>query len=185
MGFQLLPQGGAVFQVRMRHHHLFRRFVIGCPIAAMPGGRRGFLLRRRFGPAGRRFRGCFVRRRFLQYVFGLFRRSRKLRKAQQQLAQLANRCFFVRHQAGQITERLQGRFQLAVLLFAQRRPRPLEQTQQFFAFDFDGLHACSLSRNRRTSGYTSTSFNERFAWLVLSFLPRPVVCPTAIQFAAR
>ena len=47
------------------------------------------------------------------------------------------------------------------------------------------LASFNNSRKRRCTGSASTSFIERFALWVRSFLPRPVVRPSTSQLAAR
>jgi len=82
-------------------------------------------------------------------------------------------------------------FQFFLLLTLLNKTNWLEKLSKpelityFWVFLFIFYCAQSLSRKSFERGYPSTSLRERLALYVWSFLPRPVVSPSRIQFAAR
>jgi hypothetical protein len=111
----------------------------------------------------------------------------------QQTAQAIERCLLFLQQLGRTSECVNRCQQLAISLFRQRfLPGSLQQGLQLFNRNVNGLdrrrhgiHWFNNSRKRGVNGSPNTSFTGNLGFLLGAFLPRPVVRPSTIQFAAR
>jgi hypothetical protein len=92
---------------------------------------------------------------------------------------------------GEIAQRAEGRLEGGVVRLAERpRLGPLEQGVERGHGDVEARrrrHAVAprTARNVGVSGYPRISLRERVGRLLGAFLPRPVVCPSTSQLAAR
>ena len=111
--------------------------------------------------------------------------------AKNDLLQAMDRRVLVPDEIRQVRKCLQCRCEFPVTVFTQNRSCPFEVRLEFFHIEVDPVDVhCdhtshSLPRKSFVSGYPRTSFNGRLGLLVWSSLPRPVVSPSTVQFAAR
>ena len=145
----------------------------------------------------------FRRRWLTRFPVGLRQDSRTLQhracflrggRFQQHLPQLAQRGVLIGQHPCHLPQRFHRSSQLAVILVVQRLMTcAIHHSFQFFHADINGfrvqlhgfLYWLNNSRKRRCKGRTRTSLRDRFGRSLVESLPRPVVFPTTIQFAAR